>query len=204
MQTISVPSQNIPVAYEADLVVVGGGPTGIATAVAASRRGAKVVMLERFPSVGGAATNAMVNIWHTSDREKIVILGLVQELIERLQKRQSGAIRRMYQYPTKPETYEFAPHEMRVAMDDLLDDAGVTTICHLAAMEPILENGRIRGVLADTKTGRKAFLGKFVVDCTGDGDVAAAAGLPFEFGRESDGRVQGMTMMYNVSGVDAH
>ena len=163
-----------------------------------------MVLLERFPSVGGAATNAMVNIWHTSDREKIVILGLVQELIERLQKRQSGAIRRMYLYPTKPEMYEFAPHEMRVAMDDLLDDAGVTTICHLAAMEPILENGRIRGVLADTKTGRKAFLGKFVVDCTGDGDVAAAAGLPFEFGRESDGRVQGMTMMYNVSGVDAH
>ena len=203
VKTIHIPARTIPVAHEADLVVVGGGPSGIATAVSAARHGAKVVLLERWPSVGGAATNALVNIWHTSDREKIVILGIVQELIERLQRR-SGAIHRLHKYPSKPETYEFAPHEMRVAMHELLDDVGVTTICHLAAIEPLVEGNRITGVLADTKTGRKAFLGRFVVDGTGDGDVAAAAGLPYEFGRKSDGRVQGMTMMYNVSGVDAH
>jgi ribulose 1,5-bisphosphate synthetase/thiazole synthase len=199
VKEIHIPARSLPVAHEVDLVVVGGGPSGIATAVAAARHGAKVVLLERFPSVGGAATNAMVNIWHVSDRTKQVIAGLTQELIDRC----GDGVHALPGFPTRFETHEFAPHVMRVAMHDLLDDAGVTTICHLAAMEPIIEENRIKGVLADTKTGRKAFLGKFVVDATGDGDVAAAAGLPYEFGRESDGRVQGMTMIYNVSGLDA-
>lgn len=203
MKAIHIPARTVAVAHEADLVVVGGGPAGVATAVSAARHGAKVILLERWPSVGGAATNALVNIWHTSDCEKIVILGIVQELIQRLQRR-SGAIRRLDKYPTRPETYEFAPHEMRVAMHEVLDDAGVITICHLAAMEPLVEGNRITGVLADTKTGRKAFLGRFVADCTGDGDVAVAAGLPYGFGRDCDGRVQGMTMMFTMSGVDAH
>jgi hypothetical protein len=199
VKEIHIPARSLPVAHEVDLVVVGGGPSGIATAVAAARHGAKVVLLERFPSVGGAATNAMVNIWHVSDRTKQVIAGLTQELIDRC----GDGVHALPGFPTRFETHEFAPHVMRVAMHDLLDDAGVTTICHLAAMEPIIEGNRIKGVLADTKTGRKAFLGKLVVDATGDGDVAAAAGLPYEFGRESDGRVQGMTMIYNVSGLDA-
>jgi hypothetical protein len=58
-----------------------------------------------------------------------------------------------------------------------------------------------KGVLADTKTGEKAFLGKIVIDCTGDGKIAVNAGLPFSFGRKSDGLVQGMTMRFYTSGA---
>ncbi|MBI4978001.1 MAG: FAD-dependent oxidoreductase [Spirochaetes bacterium] len=192
------PRRAIPVADEADILVVGGGPAGIAAAVSAARHHAKVLLIERFPSVGGQATNALVNIWHTSDRRKQVIFGIVQELIERC----GDGVRRYDDYPARCETHEFDPSAMRIAMHELLDDAGVKTVCHLAAMESIIEDGRIRGVLADTKTGRKAFLGKIVIDATGDGDIAANAGVPFDFGRESDGRVQGMTMMFRLCGLD--
>lgn len=195
---ILVPEHEVNVLAEADIVVVGGGPAGIAAAVSASRHGAKVILLERWPSVGGQATNALVNIWHTSDRRKQVIYGLVQEVIDRCGK----DIIRYAHYPSQPETHEFEPCAMRIVFHKLLADAGVRTICHLAAMESVVENGRIKGVLVDTKTGRKAVLGKIFIDATGDGDIAANAGVPFEYGRKSDGRVQGMTMMFRLCGLN--
>jgi len=195
---IKIPASNVDVLAEADIVVCGGGPAGIAAAVSAARHGAEVILLERWPSVGGQATNALVNIWHTSDRTKQVIYGLVQETIERCGKN----ITRFAHYPSQPETHEFEPCAMRLVFHKLLDDAGVRTICHLAAMESIVGDGRIRGVLVDTKTGRRAVLGKIFVDATGDGDIAANAGAPFEYGRKIDGRVQGMTMMFRLCGLN--
>src|SRR5512134_2866250 len=76
---LTLPAREVPVLAEADVVVCGGGPAGIAAACCAARHGAKVLLLERWPSLGGMATNALVNIWHTSDRRKQVILGFVQE-----------------------------------------------------------------------------------------------------------------------------
>lgn len=198
MQTVTVPSRSLPVLAEADVLVCGGGPAGIAAAVSAARHGARVILLERWPSVGGQATNALVNIWHTSDRAKQVIFGLVQEVIDRA----GPVVRRYADYPRRPETHDFEPAGMRVVLHDLLDDAGVRTLCHLAAVESILEDGRIRGVFVDTKLGRKAILARIVIDATGDGDIAANAGVPFDYGREDDGRVQGMTMMFRVCGLD--
>ncbi|MCX7827118.1 MAG: FAD-dependent oxidoreductase [Verrucomicrobiae bacterium] len=160
--------------------------------------GAKVILLERWPSLGGMATNALVNIWHTSDRRKQVIFGFVQEAIDR-----AGAfIHRYPDYPRRPETHWFDPEGMRVVFWRMLKDAGVRVVCNLTAIESLVTDGRIRAVLVDTKTGRKAVRGKIFIDATGDGDVAANAGLPFDFGRASDGRVQGMTMIYCLCGVD--
>jgi len=195
---IEMPASQIDVLAEADIVVVGGGPAGIAAAVSAARHGAEVLLLERWPSVGGQATNALVNIWHTSDRTKQVIFGLVQETIERCGRNMT----RYAHFPSQPETHEFEPCAMRLVFHKLLDDAGVRTICHLTAIESMTENGRMRGVLVDTKTGRKAVLGKMFIDATGDGDIAANAGVPFEYGRKTDGRVQGMTMMFRLCGLN--
>ena len=80
---VVIPERQVPVLAEADVVVCGGGTAGISAACCAARHGAKVVLLERWPSLGGMATNALVNIWHTSDRTKQVIFGFVQEAIER-------------------------------------------------------------------------------------------------------------------------
>jgi glycine/D-amino acid oxidase-like deaminating enzyme len=197
--TVVIPERRVPVLAEADVVVCGGGTAGIAAACCAARHGAKVVLLERWPSLGGMATNALVNIWHTSDRQKQVIKGFAQEAIDR-----AGPFMHRYaDFPKRPETHWFDPEGMRVVFARMLDEFRVRSFCNLTAVESIVENGRIRGVLVDTKTGRKAVLARIVIDATGDGDVAANAGLPFDFGRPDDGRVQGMTMMFEVRGADA-
>ena len=195
---VVVPQRKVAVLTEADVIVCGGGPAGISAACCAARHRAKVVLLERWPNVGGMATDALVNIWHTSDRTKQVIYGFVQEAIDR----GGSFVRRRDDYPKHPETHDFDSEGMRVVFHKMLDDFGVRTIWNLSAAEPILQGNRIRGVLVDSKTGRKAILGRIVIDASGDGDVAAGAGLPFDFGRASDGRVQGMTMMFCLRDVD--
>ncbi len=195
---IHVGAQDVPVLATADVVVCGGGPAGIAAGCCAARHGAQVVLLERWPSVGGMATNALVNIWHTSDRTKQVIFGFVQEVIDR----GGDWVRRWPQFPKLPETHSFDPEGMRIPFQRLLDEFGVRTICNLTAVESVVQDGRLQAVLVDTKTGRQAVKGSIFVDATGDGDVAANADLPFEYGRKTDGLVQGMTMMYRLCGID--
>lgn len=196
---IVIPERRLPVLAEADVVVCGGGTAGVAAAHSAARHGAKVILLERWPSLGGMATNALVNIWHTSDRAKQVIAGFTQEAVER----GGRFVRRMPDFPKRPETHEFDSTGLRVVFDRMLKEAGVRVFCNLAAVESVVSEGRLRAVLVDTKTGRKAVRGKIFIDATGDGDVAANAGAPFDFGRNSDGGVQGMTMMFRLQGVDA-
>ena len=188
----------LPVLAEADVVVCGGGTAGISAAWAAARHGAKVVLIERWPSLGGMATNALVNIWHTSDRKKQVIYGFVQEAVDR----GGEYVRRFPDYPRRPETHNFDCEGMRVVFWRMLQDAGVRVICNLTAGEPICRDGRILGLAVDTKRGRRSVTGRIVIDATGDGDVAANAGVPFELGRPGDGRVQGMTMMFCLRDID--
>ncbi len=197
---ITLPCQTVPVLDESDVLVCGGGCAGIAAAVAAARHGCRVTLLERWPTVGGMATNALVNGWHRSDREKVVINGLVEESAQRAARH--GWIRQDANYPRAHETHWFEPEGMRIVWQRMLQEAGVKTLCHLAAGEPVMGSGRIRGVVVDSKRGRRALLARIVIDATGDGDVAAKAGVPFEFGRASDGLVQGMTLIFSLRGVD--
>lgn len=199
-QSIVVPERRVRVLAEADVLVCGGGTAGITAACSAARHGARVILLERWPCVGGMATAALVNGWHRSDREKMVIYGLVEEAAERA--RQRGWIEQVRNFPKAFETHWFDPEGMKVVYQDMLDEAGVRTFCYTVAGEPIVEAGRIRGVIVETKQGPRAVRARIVIDATGDGDVAAKAGLPFDYGRAVDGRVQGMTMMFRLSGLD--
>jgi hypothetical protein len=105
-------------------------------------------------------------------------------------------------YPRDNCTHWFQPEGMRIVFQRLLDEAGVRTLCHLVAGEPVVEGNRITAVLVDTKRGRRAVTGRIFIDATGDGDVAAKAGVPFSFGRNEDGLVQGMTLMFSLWGID--
>jgi len=197
---IIVTEKKIPVLAECDVLVCGGGSAGIASAISAARHGAKVVLIERWPCVGGMATVALVNIWHRSDREKMVIYGLVEESVQRAEKH--GWIVQSPHYPCVHETHWFDPEGMKIVWHRMLDEAGIRTFCYMVAGEPVLDDGRIKGILVDTKVGQKAILARIVIDATGDGDIAAKTGVPFEIGRKSDGLVQGMTMMYRICGID--
>ncbi|MBS3764053.1 MAG: FAD-dependent oxidoreductase, partial [Planctomycetes bacterium] len=86
MAQIRVPEHSVPVHSKCDVLVCGGGCAGVSAAVSAARHGAEVILLERWPSVGGLATNGLVNGWHRSDREKMVIYGLVEESAQRADK----------------------------------------------------------------------------------------------------------------------
>jgi hypothetical protein len=196
---VIVPEKKVEVMAEADVLVCGGGPAGVAAACAASRGGAKTLLIERWPFVGGMGTAALVNIWHLSDRQKIVIRGFAEDAVQRAERRNWIRFRGSV---SRHETHDFDPEGMKIVFHDMLEASGVRTICCLVAGEPILEEDRIQGVLVDTKRGRRAILAKLVIDATGDGDVAAKAGVEFDYGRESDGLVQGMTMMYRICGID--
>jgi hypothetical protein len=197
---VVIPERQVPVLAAADVLVCGGGTAGITAACSAARHGAKVILLERWPCVGGMATAALVNGWHRSDREKMVIYGLVEEAAERARKR--GWIDQVRNFPKAYETHWFDPEGMKVVYQDMLDESAVRTFCYTLAGEPIVAAGRIRGVVVDTKEGQRAVLARIVIDATGDGDIAAKAGLPFEYGRTEDGLVQGMTLMFRLGGVD--
>ena len=197
---VLVPEARVPVLLDCDVLVCGGGAAGVAAAVSAARHGAEVALIERWPRVGGMMTCALVTIWHRSDREKIVINGLVEEATQRALAEGWGVA-----YPSvegRHETHNFDPEGMTLVLHRMLDEAGVRVLCYTAAGQPIMEDGRIRGVLVDTKRGRRAITAQMVIDATGDGDIAAKAGVPFELGREAYGRVQGMTMMYRLCGLD--
>lgn len=199
--TVIIPQRSVPVLAQADVLVCGGGTAGISAACSAARHGAKVILLERWPCLGGMATASLVNIWHRSDREKVVINGLVEEAAQRAGKR--GWIMQLPAFPRAYETHAFDPEGMKVVFQDMLDEAGVRTFCYTLAGEPIVEGDVIRGVLVDTRKGQRAILAKIIVDATGDGDIAAKAGLPFDYGRPEDNLVQGMTMMFRLSGTDS-
>ena len=196
---VVVPEKKVEVLAEADVLVCGGGPAGVAAACSAARNGAKTILIERWPFLGGMGTAALVNIWHLSDRQKIVIRGIIEEAVQRAERRNWIRFRGSL---GRHETHDFDPEGMKIVFHDMLEASGVRTICHLVAGEPIVERRRIQGVLVDTKRGRRAILAKLVIDATGDGDVAAKAGVGFDYGRGTDGLVQGMTMMYRVCGID--
>lgn len=196
--TISLPARDVPVLADVEVLVCGGGTAGIAAACCAARHGREVLLLERWPSVGGMLTNCLVNIWHLSDREKQVIFGFPQEVVDR-----GGEwVHRFADFPGRHETHWWDSEGARIVLHRMLDECGVRVICNLQAVESLAADGRLRGVLVDTKHGRQAVLAKIVVDATGDGDVAANAGVPFDYGRTSDGLVQGMTMMFGLRGLD--
>jgi len=190
----------LPVLIQADLAVVGGGPAGVAASVAASRAGLSTVLIDRWPCLGGMGTAALVNIWHTSDKTSEVILGFTRELVERLGK--YGGVRRWDDFPASHETYTFSPEWLKLVCQDVVREAGVRTLCYTPMVDVLHEGRSIEGIVIATKQGLRRVVASRYIDASGDGDLAAFAGAGFTLGRESDGMVQGMTLVSHFSGID--
>lgn len=175
-----------PVAAEVDVAVVGGGPSGMGAALAAAEQGASVLVLERHGLLGGIWTAGLVNPFFDPYKGWIV-----DRLIERLKSR--GAWQ-------KKGIDVFDVERMKYALERMAVEAGVEFWYHCPATDPIVEDGCVRGVICEGKSGREAVLARVVVDCSGDGDIAARAGVPFQVGRPQDGYCQPMTLMFEVTG----
>jgi hypothetical protein len=177
-------SREIPVAYEVDVLVVGGGPAGVGAAVAASRRGARTLLIEQSGAIGGVATTGLMSHWTGATAH----IGLYGEILTRAQDGE--------------DIHLINPEKLKTTLLDMLSEAGVSWLLYTFASDVIMEGDTIKGIVTESKSGRQAILGRIVIDATGDGDVAAKAGVPYTKGREEDGKMQPMTLMFKVGGVD--
>lgn len=220
-QMIDEPGGKVPVVAESDLVVVGGGPAGIAAAVAGARNGLSVTVLERYPYLGGLASGGMVLVLDDMcNGNEVTVKGLCSELIDRMTRmglcvtppeadwvsdpakfRQWGRWG-VYNFHShvKPQPVCYAsafdPDGFKRASNDMIAEAGVNLRLHSWFSSAIVEDGVARGVICDTKAGRQAILGKVVVDATGDLDVAASAGAPHSHGSFI------VTTVFRLGGID--
>lgn len=202
---ISEPVHEVRVAADADVVVVGGGPAGLAAALGAARNGARVTLLERYNHLGGLASGGMVlvldDMWDAHQHE-ISVRGICLEMLERMtnlglavfpKSREWGhaaaSLEKWLRWGTfdfhskqKPQPICFAaafdPDAWKRVSMELVMQHGIELRLHSWFSRTLIEDGKVKGVICDTKHGREAILGRIVIDASGDLDVAASAGAP--------------------------
>jgi hypothetical protein len=224
---INEPSRQIPVFDEADVLVVGSGPAGHSAAVAAARAGAeRVILVERYGYFGGMATGGFVIlIPHLSFGPKQVIKGLQQEWIDRMERLPHGSIgpNRKDIGSTDSALLEkwagywgfvlneninygayLDPDMLKIVLDQMIDEQGkkITTYLHCWAVGTVMDGDSIKGVIIESKEGRKAIMAKTVIDCTGDADIFALAGGDYDDDRDMNLRSANTASVYRLGGVD--
>ena len=202
--SIDLPSETVRVIADVDVLVAGGGAAGIGAAVAASREGAQVMLIERYGSVGGMATGGLIILLLTMDdgRGRQLVGGICQELVEAMQKRNA-----VY-YPPRSEmgftdeaavnhyrhwglvwgqgphsvryNVAFDPEEFRYCANEMLIESGVRLRFHSWVSGIVAADGLINYVVLQSKAGREVIRCKAVIDATGDGDVFTLAGEDYE------------------------
>lgn len=212
MKTILEPARQVPVAAEAEVVVVGGGPGGIMAALAAARTGAKTLLVERYGFLGGMATAGLMTSFNGFRNERPpnhlqTVRGLAQELVDRLAAAGGacGCTAHGNFGPLKPGEAPYAvsfdPEVLKLVALEMLQEAGVTLMLHTLFCDALTQGREVQAILVENKSGRQAIQGRIYVDATGDGDLAARAGARFEKAAKSGQRMMRMTLMYRVMGL---
>ncbi len=212
------------VVAEADVVVVGGGPGGHSAAIAAARSGAKTVLIERYGHLGGMASGGIViQIPHMSDGGKEpVIAGLNLEWLERLDK-VGGTLRpRIEEIGSTDEklirqwrrfmgnvinghiehTAWVDPELLKCILNDMVEETRINLFLHSWGTRAIAENGQVKGVVFESKSGRRAVLGKIIIDGTGDGDLLPSAGAEFDGAWDGASRSSMLALVFRLGNCD--
>lgn len=220
IKTIWEPAREIKVAAEADVVVVGGGPGGHSAAVAAARSGANTILIERYGHLGGMATGGIViQIPHLSDGgAEPLIAGLCLEWLDRLEvlggslhprKEEIGSedpeiVRRWRRYWGNVRkgrvvlTAWVDPELLKCVLNDMAEESNVRLLLHSWATSAIVEGGKVKGVILESKSGRCAVLGKVIIDGTGDGDLLVWANADYEETLDPSSRSSTLALVFRL------
>jgi glycine/D-amino acid oxidase-like deaminating enzyme len=192
------PTQTI----ETDVLVVGGGTSGVGAAIAAARTGSRTMLVERYGFLGGVANVGLcLHTFHSSKGERIVA-GIPWEMITRMIELGGSTgpvfIENAHMETTTPIDVEV----MKYVTQELVMESGARILYHTTPLDVTVEDGKVTGVVVSNKGGRTLIRSKVVIDASGDGDIATWAGVPYEKGRKSDGKMQRMSMVFKVGNVD--
>jgi hypothetical protein len=209
--TITEPSRQTPVYGEFDVVVVGGGPAGIMAATAAARAGQSTLLIERYGFLGGAGTAGGLSTFcglhaRTYGEDVRVIRGLADELLDRLVKLDGlNAPHLTIADGIAAQAFDISAY--KIAADELVTGSGARILFHAMAVGAVMKDagassrGTIDAVLIESKSGRHAVRGRFFIDASGDGDLAAWAGVPYEKAPPIDGMMY-PSLMFRINAVD--
>ncbi len=206
-EPIIEPSRATPVYGEFDVVVVGGGPAGIMAAAAAARAGRSTLLVERYGFLGGAGTAGGLSTFcglHAKvyGEHHRVIHGLADELLDRLEKLGGLSLPHLtINDGIQAQAFDISSY--KIAADDLVAGSGARLLFHTMAVGAVMTGAdTIDTVLIESKSGRAAVRGRVFIDASGDGDLAAWAGAPFEKSPPSGGMLY-PSLMFRINGVDA-
>ena len=204
-KSISEPARDIPLYGEYEVAVLGGGPAGIAAAVAAARAGRRTLLIERYGFLGGMGTAAGVtnfcglhaNVFGEMHR---VVQGIATDLLDRIDRLGRLNAPHLILGKILAQAYDTAAY--KIAADDLLAAHKVDILFHaLGAGVVMHDDRRIHALMVETKAGRQAVTADIFIDCSGDGDLAAWAGAPYEVG-DNAGSMLFPSMMFRLNGID--
>ena len=179
-----------------NLIVAGGGLSGVAAAVSAARAGLEVLLVEKSGCLGGAMSNCLVYpfmpYWTEMDGKKEYLSAGV---FEEMRKRQN-------EYETSKSDMNFKPEYFKLVLDDMVNEAKIDVLYHAVIFGVNTDERQIKSVNIALKSGPLTAEADFFVDATGDGDLFAFAGCDYQTGRDNDGLCQPMTTCFRMSGVD--
>lgn len=200
-QIVSIEEQgkNLPVRSQVDVLVVGGGPSGIIAAKAAAEDGLKVMLIESRSFLGGNMTIGLPILGFLGQKKNQIITGLPQKFIDRLRVRNAASEHRPC--PLHMSITIVEPEVVKAEAFEMLEESGIEVLLYTSFADVIMKGSEIKGVTIESKAGREAILAKVVIDCSGDADVAYRAGVPCEKGNQQGG-VQPPTLMFSLGNVD--
>ncbi len=201
---IREPARDIPVRGEYDVVVLGGGPAGIAAAAAAGARGRRTLLVERYGFLGGMGTAAGVTNFcglHANVHGEIrqVVHGVADDVLARIDR--LGGLNAPHQIFGRTFAQAYDTAAFKCAADQLLLGRGVALMLHALACAVVKDDDAIAALVIETRSGRAAVRGRVFIDCSGDGDLAMLAGAPYELG-DGAGNMLYPTLMFRLNGVD--